>query len=90
MRESGGDEFGLSCLFLSPPSDLVLAGLVFGPGWGSPVHVAVLMRTLGAVCDEPLVEHGLHFFDGLEPCPATLDAEVLVGSVRQCRSTENA
>jgi hypothetical protein len=52
--------------------------LLEGLAWGSPVHVAALVRALGVVGDEPFVEHGLHFIDGLKSCPAALDAEVFV------------
>ena len=36
------------------------------------------MRAFGVVGDEPVVEHLLHLFDGLEPGSAALDAEVFV------------
>lgn len=44
----------------------------------SAVHVAALMGPALIVSDEEFVEHGLHLLDGLEPGPASLNAEVLV------------
>lgn len=45
---------------------------------GSSVHVAALMGAPGVVCNEPIIEHGLHLLDGLEPGSPPLDTEVLV------------
>ena len=36
-----------------------------GGSWGAAVHAAALMRSLGIVLDEVLVEDGLHLLDGL-------------------------
>lgn len=56
-----------------------------GSGPGSAVYAAALMGSFRVVGDEPFIEDFLHLVDGLEPCLAPLDAEVLVehdGSAR--------
>ena len=49
-----------------------------GGSWGAAVHAAALMRSLGIIVDEVLVEDGLHLLDGLKPGASTFDAEMLV------------
>jgi hypothetical protein len=44
----------------------------------SAVHAPALMGPLAIVCNHVFVEHGLHLVDGLKPCAAALDTEMLV------------
>jgi hypothetical protein len=65
-----------------PGCHLLLAGVwqSFDEGlsWRSAVHAASLMRTAGVADDEVIVQHALHFLNGLEPGSAALHPEVLV------------
>lgn len=49
-----------------------------GAGRRAVCHAAFLMRSALIVSDEVVVEHDLHFLDGLEPGLASLGADVLV------------